>query len=652
MKDKEIGGYNMYKKYGYVRVGAIVPKMEVANVDKNVEELIQQIKTASKMGVNIVVTPELSITGYSCADLFHQDILLEESLEGLKKIVEETKEEEIISIIGLPIRHENQLFNCAAVIEKGSILGLIPKTCIPSYAEFYEKRWFASSKKIQNHTYEIDDKEIPFGTNLLFQDKEDKDICFGIEICEDVWSPYPPSISHALHGATILFNLSASNEVIGKAEYRKNLLANTSAKTMSAYVYASSGLGESTTDLVFGGASMIFENGRQLKENERFTFENNITVADIDIKRIMNERSRNTSYMETVDSDVYQMIGIEVKDKIKELDRMYAKYPFVPKNEIKRSERCQEIINIQSSGLAKRLLHTHIEKCVIGISGGLDSTLAFLVILEAFKKLNLDTKNIIAVTMPGFGTTDRTYDNACKLVTSCKATLKEVSIKDACIGHMKDIQLDTADRSVTYENAQARERTQILMDIANKENALVIGTGDLSELALGWCTYNGDHMSMYAVNSSIPKTLVKYLVKWVADMSKNDILKSTIYDILDTPISPELLPPEKQEIKQKTEDTVGPYMLHDFFLYHFMRYGTSPEKIYLIAKKTFEDEYSEEEIKKWLIKFIQRFFTQQFKRSCMPDGPKVGTISVSPRGDLRLPSDAVSDIWIKKIKKL
>ena len=635
----------MYKKYGYVRVGAIVPKMEVANIDKNVEELIQQIKNANKMGVNIVVTPELSITGYSCADLFHQDILLEESLEGLKRIVKETKEDEIISIVGLPIRHENQLFNCAAVIEKGDILGIIPKTYIPSYAEFYEKRWFSSSKKIQNHIYALDDKEIPFGTNILFQDKEDKDICFGIEICEDLWSPYSPSIHHALHGATILFNLSASNEVIGKAEYRKNLVANISAKTMSAYVYASSGLGESTTDLVFGGASMIFENGRQLEENERFTFESNIIVADIDIKRIMNERSRNTSYMETAIENEYIKVPVTIQDTIQDLTRMYAKYPFVPKNEIKRSERCQEIINIQSSGLAKRLLHTHIEKCVIGISGGLDSTLAFLVILEAFKKLKLDTKNIIAVTMPGFGTTNRTYDNACKLVTSCNATLKEVV-------HMKDINLSATDRSIAYENAQARERTQILMDIANKENALVIGTGDLSELALGWCTYNGDHMSMYAVNSSIPKTLVKYLVKWVADMSKNSILKSTIYDILDTPISPELLPPEKQEIKQKTEDTVGPYMLHDFFLYHFMRYGSSPEKIYLIAKKTFEDEYSESEIKKWLIKFIQRFFTQQFKRSCMPDGPKVGTVSVSPRGDLRLPSDAVSDIWIQKIKKL
>lgn len=642
----------MYKKFGYVRVASLVPALEVANVDKNVEELIREIKKADNKDVNIVVTPELSITGYSCADLFHQDILIEESLEGLRQIVKETKDIDIISIVGLPIRHENKLFNCAAVIEKGHILGIVPKTYIPSYGEFYEKRWFSSSKEIENHWIKLDDEIIPFGTNILFQDKENKEICFGIEICEDVWSPYPPSINHALHGATILCNLSASNEVIGKAEYRKNLISNASAKTISAYIYTSSGVCESTTDLVFSGSSMIYENGSLLQENERFNFSSNLITADIDVKRLMNERIRNTSYMEIVSDDTYKVVEVEIQNKMKELKRNYAKYPFVPKDEVTRNERCKEIIEILGCGLAKRLLHTHLDKCVIGISGGLDSTLALLVTVEVFKKIDLNPKNIIAVTMPGFGTTDRTYDNACKLVHTLNATLEEVSIKDACIQHMKDIKLNEDDRSITYENSQARERTQILMDIANKENALVVGTGDLSELALGWCTYNGDHMSMYAVNSSIPKTLVKYLVKWVADTYGDYTLKETIYDILDTPISPELLPPDKQEIKQKTEDTVGPYMLHDFFLYHMVRYGATPDKIYFLAKKTFKDEYNEEEIKKWLIKFIQRFFSQQFKRSCMPDGPKVGTISLSPRGDLRMPSDAASDIWVKRLKKL
>ena len=637
----------MNKEFGYVRVGALTPELKVGNTTFNVEEIIKNLKEMDSKGVNIVVTPELSITGYTCADLFFQDILLTNALEGLKRIVEETKDLSIISIIGLPFKCDNQLFNVAAVVNKGKVLGIVPKTYIPNYNEFYEKRWFKTSHSLLSKTVKLFGYEVPIGIDLLFKDTENSDMNFGIEICEDVWSPKAPSTDAALAGATMIFNLSASNEIIGKKEYRKSLISNQSAKCVCAYTYVSSGVNESSTDLVFGGYAGIYENGSLLKENERFDFNSNYIYEDVDIQRISNNRIKDISYMGVKPDSEYRIVDINIEDRNDEIIRDYDVYPFVPKNNSKREERCKEIITIQACGLAKRLKHTNIKKCVIGVSGGLDSTLAFLVIIDAFKRLGISNDNLIAITMPGFGTTGRTYQNSINLMKSYNVTWKEISIKDASLQHFKDIGLDENDRSVTYENTQARERTQILMDVANKEGALVIGTGDLSELALGWCTYNGDHMSMYAVNTSIPKTLVRYLVDYYADIETNEMAKKTIKDILDTPVSPELLPPDsKGNIQQQTESVIGPYVLHDFFLYHFLRYGASPKKIKAIALKTFDGMYDEETIVKWLKVFIRKFFNQQFKRSCLPDGPKVGTISVSPRGDLRMPSDADGSIWL------
>ena len=527
-------------------------------------------------------------------------------------------------------------------------MGIVPKTYIPNYGEFYEKRWFSTSNTLRSKSIKLFGKDVPIGIDLVFSDVLDKKFTFGIEVCEDLWSPKAPSVEAALNGATMIFNLSASNEVIGKYGYRKNLINMQAAKNVCAYIYASSGVNESTTDLVFSGYAGISENGTMLVENNRFDLKTNHIICDVDIQRLMNNRIKDISFMGVGSNNTYRVIDINLKDKNDNLLRNYDMYPFVPSDESKRAERCKEIVSIQACGLAKRLKHTGMKKCIIGISGGLDSTLAFLVILEAYRMLGISNDNLIGVTMPGFGTTDRTYNNALTLMKSYGVTIKEVSIKEASLQHFKDIGLDVTDRSVTYENTQARERTQILMDIANKENGLVIGTGDLSELALGWCTYNGDHMSMYAVNVSIPKTLVKYLVKYFADTEKVEKCRKTILDILDTPISPELLPPDKNgNIKQETESVVGPYILHDFFLYHFMRYGASPDKIRYIANKTFKDMYDSETIDKWLKFFIKRFFNQQFKRSCLPDGPKVGTISVSPRGDLRMPSDADSSTWLE-----
>lgn len=640
------------KEFGFIRVGAIVNKLILANPLKNTEELIKEIKNAKKLGVSIVTTPELSLTGYTCGDLFLQDKLLSDSEKALQKVLEETKKLDIISILGMPIKQNNQLFNCAIVISKGEILGAIPKTYIPNYQEFYEARWFASSKELKSHDIEILGQTVPITTNILFQDKTLKEAIFAIEICEDLWTVTPPSNNHALAGATIIFNLSSSNELIGKQEYRKSLVSSQSAKTISAYIYTSSGIMESTSDILFGGASMIYENGSKLAENKRFEIDSNIITADIDVLKLANDRRKNRSYMNMAPNTDYIIIKVDITDSIKNLQRDYKEYPFVPSNEQERNKRCEEIIEIQSSALARRLLQLNNPKCVIGMSGGLDSTLAYLVIIKAFEKLNRDNKDIIGITMPGFGTTDRTYQNAVALIKEYGATLKEISIKEASLLHMKDIGLPENDRSVTYENIQARERTQILMDVANMENGLVIGTGDLSELALGWCTYNGDHMSMYAVNTSIPKTLVRYLVAWVKDTTTGK-KKEVLQDILNTPISPELLPPDEAgNILQKTESSIGPYVLHDFFLYHFLRYGASPKKIYTLAKYTFKDSFSDEEIKKWLKVFIKRFFTQQFKRNCIPDGVKVGSISLSPRGDLRIPSDANMEIWLNEVNNL
>lgn len=638
----------MNKKFGYIRVAASVPELKVANVEFNTKEVIKEIKALDKEGVQIVTFPELCLTGYTCADLFSQDILITKSKEAIKEVIDSTKLLDIISIIGAPIVCDNQLFNCGVVINKGEILGVVPKTYIPNYGEFYEKRWFSTSNTLTSKTINLFGKEVPIGIDLVFRDINDSKFTFGIEICEDLWSPKAPSVEAALNGATMIFNLSASNEVIGKAQYRRNLINMQSAKNVCAYIYSSSGVNESSTDLVFSGYAGISENGSMLVENERFNFKTNHIISDVDIQRLMNNRIKDISFMGIGAINSYRVIDIDLKDNNNDLKRIYDAYPFVPSNEDKRAERCSEIINIQACGLAKRIKHTGMKKCVIGISGGLDSTLAFLVIIEAYRKLGISFDNLIGVTMPGFGTTGRTYNNALTLMKNYGVTMREVSIKEASLQHFKDIGLEETDRSVTYENTQARERTQILMDIANKEGGLVIGTGDLSELALGWCTYNGDHMSMYAVNTSIPKTLVRYLVKYFADIEQNEECKKTILDILDTPISPELLPPSKDgKIEQQTESVVGPYILHDFFLYHFMRYGASPDKIKYIASKTFDGMYDEETIDKWLKFFIKRFFNQQFKRSCLPDGPKVGTISVSPRGDLRMPSDADSSIWLE-----
>ena len=640
------------KEYGFIRVGAIVNKLALANPMKNAEEIVKEIKQAVKRGVSIVATPELSLTGYTCGDLFLQDQLLIDSEKALRKVLDGTKELDIISILGMPIRHDNQLFNCAVVIEKGQILGVVPKTYIPNYQEFYEARWFSSSRDLKIGKMKLLDQVVPISTNLLFQDKKLKNITFGIDICEDLWTVCPPSNHHTLHGATIIFNLSSSNELIGKHEYRKGLVAMQSSKTISAYVYVSSGVMESSSDLLFGGASLIYENGSKLAENRRFEIESNIITADIDVLKLANDRIKNRSYMHMVDDIEYNIIKVDVFDTILELQRDYKEYPFVPSDQFERNRRCEEIIEIQSSALARRLIQLGNPKCVIGMSGGLDSTLAYLVIVGAFEKLKRDMKDIIGVTMPGFGTTDRTYQNAIDLVKEYGATLKEISIKDASILHMKDIGLPETDRSITYENIQARERTQILMDVANMEGGLVIGTGDLSELALGWCTYNGDHMSMYAVNTSIPKTLVRYLVSYMADITTGK-KKEVLNDILKTPISPELLPPDEAgNILQKTESSIGPYVLHDFFLYHFLRYGATPKKIYILAKHTFKNSFTKDEIKKWLKVFIKRFFTQQFKRNCIPDGVKVGSISLSPRGDLRMPSDANYDAWLEEIEDL
>lgn len=636
----------MLKEQGFVRVGAVVPKLKVADTEFNCNEIIKQIEVASNNKIQIAVFPELCVTGYTCQDLFEQDTLLEEAEKALNRILDYTNNLDIICIIGMPIKAENQLFNTAVVIQKGKILGIVPKTFIPNYGEFYEKRWFASSKNANKKEIEILDQKVPFGIDLLFKDKENNEICFGIEICEDIWAVEPPSNKLALLGANIIFNLSASNEVIGKKEYRRDLVKMQSAKTISGYVYCSCGVNESTADLVFSGESMIFENGSCLTNNQRFDFESNMIFTEIDTKRLANDRRKNISFMGNPVDLEYREIKINIPDNIENLTREYSKTPFVPEDKKKISEICEEILNIQSYGLAKRLLHTNINKTIIGISGGLDSALAFLVIIKAYEVLNLPKENIIAITMPGFGTTSRTHKNSIKLINEYGATFREINITKSSLQHFEDIGHDKKMKDITYENAQARERTKILMDIANEENGIVVGTGDLSELALGWCTYNGDHMSMYSVNASIPKTLVEYIIKWVADNSKEEY-KNIINDILDTPISPELLPPDENgNIEQKTEEQVGPYILHDFFLYHFLRYGAEPKKIYILACKTFKNDFKKEDIKHWLQVFIKRFFTQQFKRNCMPDGPKVGTVSLSPRGDLRMPSDASYNIWL------
>ena len=630
-------------EYGYVRCAAASLKMEVANPRWNEQEMEHIIAEAVSNGVAILVLPECAMTGYTCADLFFQKTLLEETEHQIAKLKKFLEGKEIIVAVGAPIQIENKLYNMGIVLQNGHILGMVPKTYLPNYNEFYEQRWFASSADLKESEIEFLGEKVPVGRDLLFGNQN---IYFALEICEDLWSVTPPSDTYALNGATILLNLSASNETIGKKEYRENLIKMHSAKQISAYVYASSGPLESTTDILFSGATLIYENGSKLAEGKRFQFDNTLTIGDVDVEKLLHDRMKNTSF-HTNQLEPVRKIHCSIPATNQPIRRTYAKYPFVPSNPNKRNERANEILTIQSCALARRLKHTGSKKCILGVSGGLDSTLAYLVILRAFDILKIAPQNLIAVTMPGFGTTDRTYQNAKELIRKTGATLREVSIKDACILHYKDIGHDAGNHDVTYENVQARERTQILMDIANQESGLVIGTGDLSELALGWCTYNGDHMSMYAVNTSIPKTLVRYLVEY--EMQNNETLHDVLKSILDTPISPELLPPSKDgKILQKTESKIGPYMLHDFFLYHFLRNGFSTKKIFYLAKETFKDDYEEEELRKWLTVFMKRFFSQQFKRSCLPDGVKVGSVSLSPRGDLRMPSDATSTIWIEE----
>lgn len=630
-------------EYGYVRCAAASLKMEVANPRWNEQEMEHVIAEAVSNGVAILVLPECAMTGYTCADLFFQKTLLEETEHQIAKLKKFLEGKEIIVAVGAPIQIENKLYNMGIVLQNGHILGMVPKTYLPNYNEFYEQRWFSSSADLKESEIEFLGEKVPVGKDLLFGNQN---TYFALEICEDLWSVTPPSDTYALNGATILLNLSASNETIGKKEYRENLIKMHSAKQISAYVYASSGPLESTTDILFSGATLIYENGSKLAEGKRFQLDTTLTIADVDVEKLLHDRMKNTSF-HTNQLEPVRKIHCSIPATNQPIRRTYAQYPFVPSNPNKRNERASEILTIQSCALARRLKHTGSKKCILGVSGGLDSTLAYLVILRAFDILKIAPQNLIAVTMPGFGTTDRTYQNAKELIRKTGATLREVSIKDACILHYKDIGHDAGNHDVTYENAQARERTQILMDIANQESGLVIGTGDLSELALGWCTYNGDHMSMYAVNTSIPKTLVRYLVEY--EMQNNETLHDVLKSILDTPISPELLPPSKDgKILQKTESKIGPYMLHDFFLYHFLRNGFSTKKIFYLAKETFKDDYEEEELRKWLTVFMKRFFSQQFKRSCLPDGVKVGSVSLSPRGDLRMPSDATSKIWIEE----
>ncbi len=637
--------------HGFVRVAAAVPRLKVADCAYNASNIINMIRSANDEGVQIVVFPELSITGYTCADLFHQHALLHEALKQMDRILEQTSAIDIVSIIGMPLQVDNQLFNCAAVIHKGKMLGIVPKTYIPGYKEFYEERWFAPGIKALSSTVTFRGQEVPFGTDLLFEADGLYKVCFGIEICEDLWVPIPPSSYQAVAGAALLFNLSASNDLIGKFEYRKELIAQQSGKCVAGYVYTSCGIDESTTDVVFAGHAIIAENGGILAQSERFKRREQLVISDIDLQRLSNDRFKNTSFMEALPGIAFRkIIYRQAAAGIDNLQRYVDPHPFVPSDINVRDERCSEIFAIQTAGLAKRLEHTRMKNAVIGISGGLDSTLALLVTAKTFDLLEIPRENIVAVTMPGFGTTDITYTNALELMKALNVTIKEVDIKAACMQHFKDIGHDPSVYDVTYENVQARERTQILMDMANKLNAPVIGTGDLSELALGWCTYNGDHMSMYAVNCSIPKTLVKYLVKWVADNIAEKSASNVLHSVLETPISPELLPPDAAgKILQKTEDIVGPYELHDFFLYHAVRYGAPPEKVLFLAKQAFSGSYAPDTIKSWLKVFYKRFFSQQFKRSCLPDGPKVGTISLSPRGDWRMPSDAEAALWLEKL---
>lgn len=635
-------------KDGFITVATATPQVAVADCEANAQAILACINEMAAAHAKVMVLPELCITGYTCSDLFWQTKLLDEAEAALSVIAEGSRQVDALIAVGMPLRVAGKLLNVAAILCRGKVLGFVPKVNLPAYNEFYETRHFTSGSADMG-AVQFCGEEIPVGTNLLFSCENVVDLCVAAEICEDLWVPNPPSVQHALAGASVICNLSASDEMVGKGSYRRDLVAGQSARLVCAYLYATAGEGESTTDLVFGGQNLIAENGTVLAEST--TFGNEINVATIDVQRLASERRRMSTFP-AAESKEYREISFALVEEETKLTRFFDADPFVPSNADQLSDRCEEILNIQALGLKKRLAHTHAKSAVVGISGGLDSTLALLVTARAFDMLGLPRKGIVAVTMPGFGTTNRTYNNAVAMIKSLGATFKEVPIAKAVMQHFADIDHDASIHDVTYENSQARERTQILMDIANQANGFVIGTGDLSELALGWATYNGDHMSMYAVNASVPKTLVRHLVRHYADTSADEVLAGVLYDVLDTPVSPELLPPEDGAISQKTEDLVGPYELHDFFLYQMLRMCFPPAKIYRVAKEAFAGRYSNETILKWLRTFYWRFFSQQFKRSCLPDGPKVGSVAVSPRGDLRMPSDACVSAWIKEVETL
>lgn len=638
-------------KDGYVRVEVVTPDIKVADCIFNTEQICSRIDKAYDAQVSIIVFPEMCITGYTCNDLFLQDTLLSDAQKSLATITEYTKGKNMLTVVGLPFEYCNKLYNVAAVIKDGVILGLVPKKYIPNYNEFYERRQFTEGfdKAVKVC---VAGQQTYMGSRILFRCSDFEKLVVGVEICEDLWTPLPPSVSHAMNGATLIVNPSASNETVGKEDYRRSLVTGQSARLVCAYAYASSGDGESTQDIVFGGHDIIAENGTLLAETSLFA--NNSVINDIDFDRINSERRRMSTFTSATDNDEYTVVDFSLAGtEYTSLVRFIDPHPFVPENEATRNKRCEAILSIQAMGLKKRLAHIGCKNVVIGISGGLDSTLALLVAVRAYGLLGLDMSGIHAVTMPGFGTTDRTYDNAVKMIKSLGCTFHEISIRESVTRHFEDIGHDINVHDVTYENGQARERTQILMDIANKVNGIVIGTGDMSELALGWATYNGDHMSMYGVNASVPKTLVRHLVRYYAEVLADSTLAKVLYDVLDTPVSPELLPPDENgQIEQKTEDLVGPYELHDFFMYYILRFGIHPAKLYRIACAAFRPDYSEETILKWLKTFYRRFFAQHFKRSCLPDGPKVGTVAVSPRGDLRMPSDACARIWLKELDEL
>ena len=633
-----------------IKVAAAIPGVRVADVTYNVQQIESLIAQAEGRGAEIIVFPELSLTGYSCQDLFRQQLLLDKAEEGLLVLLDFTRKLDIIAVVGLPVRIGSLLYNCAAVVQHGSLLGLVAKTYLPNYNEFYEKRWFASSTDMIAQDIYLAGSPVHVSPDpQVFRTCDGA--CFGIEICEDVWAPLPPSNNLALAGADIILNLSATDELAGKHDYLLSLISQQSARMLCGYVYSSCGYGESTQDVVYGGNALICENGRLLAQGERFSLDAQLCMQQIDIDRLRSDRQNNTTFRTAQDGAQAVIVDCKpVSPREFELIREVNPHPFIPCDD-KMEQSCEEILNIQTMGLVKRLQHTHSDKAVIGISGGLDSTLALMVVVRAFDKLGLSRKGIIGITMPGFGTTDRTHQNAVELMTSLQITQREISIAKAVTQHFQDIGHNMQQHDVTYENAQARERTQILMDVANQVGGMVIGTGDLSELALGWCTYNGDHMSMYGVNGGVPKTLVQYLIRYLAQLPAFAMQRSTLLDVVDTPISPELTPADSEgNIQQKTEDLVGPYELHDFFLYYMMRFGFSPKKIFVLARHAFKNRYDDEVITKWLQTFCRRFFNQQFKRSCLPDGPKVGSVSLSPRGDWRMPSDASNALWLADLE--